>query len=57
MKDERYHYLNTTPDSLLSSEEIAEGWHFCYDWDELLIHPDMKDEWECCICDCKKAFK
>ena len=23
----------------LSPEEISQGWHFCYDWDGLLIGP------------------
>lgn len=26
-------------DDSLSSEEISQGWHFCYNWDGLLIGP------------------
>lgn len=33
----------------LTDEEIAEGWHYCWDWDGLLIHPDMPEA-ESCAC-------
>lgn len=31
----------------LTEEELALGWHFCWDWDGLLISPDMNGggEW------------
>jgi len=30
-------------------EEMAEGWHFCPEWDYLLIGGDM-EELKCCTC-------
>ncbi len=33
----------------LTEAEIKQGWHFCPDWDFLLISPDSK-EGECCTC-------
>lgn len=33
----------------LTSAERAEGWHFCPEWDGLLIGPD-DPEWSCCLC-------
>lgn len=45
----RYRQLMNDLESKLTAEEIAEGWHFCYDWDGLLIHKD-DPEAECCTC-------
>ena len=33
----------------VTPEEFAEKWHFCYEWDGLLIGPGMP-EMECCTC-------
>jgi hypothetical protein len=33
----------------LTDEEKKVGWHFCPEWDEMLIGPGMK-EMECCLC-------
>jgi hypothetical protein len=33
----------------LTSEEMKQGWHYCPDWDFLLIHPDNA-EGESCTC-------
>lgn len=33
----------------LTEQEIIEGWHFCPDWDYLLIGP-MTPEMEACTC-------
>lgn len=33
----------------LTQAEIEEGWHFCPEWDGLLIHPNDK-ETEACTC-------
>lgn len=50
MSDIRYKHLMACG-GLLTTEEIDEGWHFCYDWDELLIH----NSWtEAEVCTCKK---
>jgi len=57
MTDERYHQLNdwTTPNtSLLTLEEKNQGWHFCWEWDGLLVGPVKDSEWganpEKCLC-------
>lgn len=34
----------------LTSNELAEGWHFCPEWDDLLIGPGM-GETESCLCE------
>lgn len=39
----------------LTQEEIDYGWHFCWEFDGLLIGPDCP-EWEVCSCS-KKARK
>jgi hypothetical protein len=36
------------PSEKLTPEERRE-WHFCWDWDGLLIHRD-DPEFECCVC-------
>jgi hypothetical protein len=35
---------------------MKEGWHFCGEWDDLLIHPDC-DEFYFCSCSHMKKFK
>ena len=27
------------PEGILTAEEIKEGWHYCLEWDDMLIHP------------------
>jgi len=58
MSFERYDYLmdETGPCVRLSDEEIKEGWHFCDEWDGLLIHPDSMEFHSCC-CFYMKNFK
>lgn len=34
----------------LTPEEIAEGWHFCPEWDGTLIGPPLKLMMQACIC-------
>lgn len=33
----------------LTQEELREGWHFCHEWDQMLVGPAMP-EWESCLC-------
>ena len=40
----------------LTAAEVKEGWHFCPDWDFLLIHPDTQEA-ECCNCKLLKETK
>jgi hypothetical protein len=49
MTRERYDYLNRTMESRLTPEEVAAGWHFCLDWDGMLIHKTWPEA-ECCAC-------
>jgi hypothetical protein len=49
MDEARYQFLMSDGDDQLSEEEIAAGWHFCWDWDGLLIGPGM-GELEFCLC-------
>jgi len=54
MTQERYQQLNDVtvlPKDLpkLTEEEKALGWHYCAEWDELLVGPGM-GELECCRC-------
>jgi hypothetical protein len=44
--------LNHVPDASyqgLTDREFANGWHFCFEWDGLLIHPSWPEA-ECCRC-------
>lgn len=38
------------PNADLNDEEIAEGWHFCWEFDGLLVGPGMKGELKFCNC-------
>lgn len=49
MDIKRYNELMKNEDLKLSKAEIKDGWHFCYEWDELLIGPGM-GEMEYCSC-------
>ena len=58
MPIERYKCLmeGTGPCIRLSEDEMKEGWHFCAEWDDLLIHADS-DEFHFCSCSHMKKFK
>lgn len=49
MTGTRYKELRNNLDLRLTQEEIDEGWHFCADWDGLLIHKDHPES-ESCSC-------
>jgi len=42
MTKERYNEI-MNDNSELTEEEMKRGWHFCQEWDRLLIHPSMKE--------------
>lgn len=44
MSEERYDRLMENPDEPLTKCELAEGYHFCNEWDGLLVDPTM-NEW------------
>jgi len=53
MKADRYNELMNAFDKPLSSDEIRNNWHWCMDFDGLLMQAD-KDFYnpvtQCCIC-------
>lgn len=50
MDAHRYKELDRNPNGKLTKEEIKQGWHFCPDWDFMLIHRDWP-EYHSCTCD------
>lgn len=53
MTAQRYRELSRSDTHDLTPEEIADGWHFCPDWDGMLIHT-LDIEYEACCCERKK---
>jgi len=49
MTEERYQQLMRDDEGRLTPEEIMEGWHFCWEFDGLLVGPGM-DEQQFCHC-------
>jgi hypothetical protein len=45
----RYKALEYDENAQLTSDEITDGWHFCYDWDYMLIHTTW-EEYNSCTC-------
>ncbi len=37
----------------LTFKELKEGWHFCWEWDGLLVGPGMQELKACTCCDIK----
>lgn len=50
MNDVRYNELMADENLKLTKDEIICGWHFCPDWDGLLIGPGMEELKQCCVC-------
>jgi len=54
MTPERYNALmdwnNEGLELSLTDDEIEQGWHWCGDWDFLLVGPDMVNEQMACNC-------
>lgn len=51
MEESRRVNLELDPDGCLTDAEMIEGWHFCPDWDFLLIGPGMHEFESCCLCE------
>jgi len=49
MDNKRWLYLETNVDAKLTKEEMEEGWHWCCEFDYLLVGPGMQ-EMEYCLC-------
>ncbi len=45
----RWIRLMDDDDAQLTEREVAAGWHWCAEWDGLLVGPGM-GELECCRC-------
>ena len=60
MTQERWNYLmqpfHGDESVMLTAQELADGWHWCDEWDGLLIHSDDR-EFEHCECDFMKKFR
>ncbi len=50
MEEERWLKLMESDSLKLTDDEIRDGWHFCGDWDGLLVGPTMPMEQDCCTC-------
>ena len=50
MTEVRYLELETGRNECLTYDEMVEGYHFCPNWDFMLIGPDMP-EYAMCLCD------
>jgi hypothetical protein len=50
---ERWKELSGATAQPVSNLEASQGWHFCPDWDDLLIGPSM-GEWHWCQCEVSK---
>jgi hypothetical protein len=43
--------LENDMDAWLTAEELADGWHFCPDWDGMLVNfKDTEGEGSACLC-------
>ena len=50
MDTARYNALMWDDGARLTVEEMDAGWHFCHDFDGLLVGPGMEGEQQCCTC-------
>ena len=49
MANGRRYQLETNEHEDFTPEEKAAGYHFCAEWDYMVVGPD-DPEWECCLC-------
>ena len=49
MSHNRYMELSNDLALHLTKAEYDAGWHFCFDWDGMLIHKDWPEA-DCCTC-------
>lgn len=47
MDRKRWFELQRDYDGKLTPQEMEQGWHFCYDWDFLLVGPGMQEQFSC----------
>ena len=56
MTDERYRQLSDDENVQITHEEFMEGWHYCQEFDGLLVGKGMGEE-DCCTCSFPKAVR
>jgi len=56
MTPQRAYELEVNPKARLTQIELDQGWHFCADWDFMLVGPDTP-EWECCTCIIRRLYE
>ena len=56
MNHERWIELMNDQLARLSAADMDAGWHWCYEWDGLLVGPGM-EELEACCCDYPEVLK
>lgn len=44
MTDERYREIEADMNAVLTRDEVNEGWHFCNEFDGLLVKGDPNEE-------------
>lgn len=49
MTPQRIRELEADPHAVLTDREVMMGWHWCCEFDGLLVGPTMP-EWDCCLC-------
>lgn len=47
MKDKRWKELMADENGTLTKEEMEQGWHWCLDFDLLLVGPGMGEQHNC----------
>ena len=51
MTPDRMRQLNSPESDSLTADEMRQGWHFCPDWDFMLVNVnDTEGEGACCTC-------
>ena len=56
MTQERYEFLQENIEVSLTQEEVSQGYHFCPDYDMLLVGPGSP-EVDTCTCDLEEYKK
>lgn len=57
MNPERMRELEFGSDTQLTDDEVELGWHFCADWDFMLISKDSPEFEIECHCKCMERWK
>lgn len=55
MTNQRFSELMNDDSKALTPEEIAEGWHFCSEFDGLLVNSNEPEDGQFCHANCGSA--